>query len=288
MENRKIDNFELTLLPMTEEHIPRLHELSIAVNWPHRPEDWAVALALGQGVIAFDEIGRPVSSAMVFPLGEEITHIGMVITSPRLQNHGSARWLMEEMLSRSKGTIRRLNATKAAYNLYLSMGFQPQGLVYQHQGIAKALSGDLAEEDSRVRPMTETDFDAVKHIDQLGFGSDRHHVLDHLLPLSETFVLEDGGEIKGYAFCRRFGRGHVLGPVVAESEGDAVALIRPLIARHDGAFLRMDTRNAGGPLQTALELAGMSFYDNVTTMRLEPGGEAPALTIYGLANQALG
>lgn len=284
MDNRKIDNFELKLVPMEEEHIPRLHELSIAVNWPHRPEDWATALALGEGVVAFDEIGRPVSSAMVFPLGEGIANIGMVITSPRLQNHGAARWLMDEMLARTKGNARRLNATKAAYNLYLSMGFQPQALVYQHQGIACTLQG----KDARVREMEPADLDAVKQIDRQGFGSDRGHVVDHLLPLSDTTVLEEGGLIKGYAFCRRFGRGHVLGPVVAGSEEDAVALIRPLIARHDGSFLRMDTRNAGGPLQVALEDAGLAFYDNVTTMRLEPAGEPPELTVYGLANQALG
>ncbi len=284
METRKIDNFELQLVPMEEKHIPRLHELSIAVNWPHRPEDWAVALALGEGVIAFDEIGRPVSSAMLFPLGEGVANIGMVITSPRLQNHGTARWLMDEMLQRTKGKVRRLNATKAAYNLYLSMGFQPFALVLQHQGAAVALPG----EDARVRPMTDADRQAVIETDRRGFGSDRSHVIDHLLPLSEAMVLEDHGKIHGYALCRRFGRGHVLGPVVAASEDDAVSLIRPLIALHEGNFLRMDTRHPNGPLQAALEQAGLALIDHVTTMQLEPVGTEPELTVYGLANQALG
>ncbi|SEH26114.1 GNAT family N-acetyltransferase [Rhizobium sp. NFR12] len=284
METRKIDNFELQLVPMAEEHIPRLHELSIAVNWPHRPEDWAVALALGEGVVAFDEIGRPVSSAMLFPLGEGVANIGMVITSPRLQNHGAARWLMDEMLQRTKGKVRRLNATKAAYNLYLSMGFQPYALVLQHQGTAIALPG----EDTRVRSMTDADNGAIIDADRRGFGSDRSHVVEHLLPLSEATVLEENGRINGYALCRRFGRGHVLGPVVAASEEDAIALIRPLIAAHEGNFLRMDTRHPNGPLQAALEQAGLVLFDHVTTMQLEPIGKMPELTVYGLANQALG
>ena len=284
METRKIDNFELQLVPMEEEHIPRLHELSIAVNWPHRPEDWAVALALGEGVIAFDEIGRPVSSAMMFPLGEGVANIGMVITSPRLQNHGAARWLMDEMLERTHGKIRRLNATKAAYNLYLSMGFQPFALVLQHQGTAVALAG----EDARIRTATPADLRAIIDTDRRGFGSDRSHVIEHLAPLSETTVLEENGKINGYALCRRFGRGHVIGPVVAASEEDAVALIRPLIAAHEGNFLRMDTRHPNGALQAALEQAGLALFDHVTTMQLEPIGTVPELTVFGLANQALG
>lgn len=281
---RKIDSFELHLTPMETSHIPRLHELSVAVKWPHRPEDWAFALSLGEGFVALDEIGRPVSSAMYFPLGDGIVSIGMVITSPRLQNLGAARWLMSEMLERTKGNVRRLTATRSAYSLYLALGFKPIAPIYQHQGPAVALPGN----DSRVRKLEEGDIAAVMATDLRGFGSNRAHVLTALLSQSETYVLEENGSITGYAMCRRFGRGSVLGPVVSASENDAVALIRPLIATRSGQFLRMDTGSPDGLLQTALRNAGLSFFDVVTAMQLEPVGSKSELTVYGLANHALG
>ena len=284
MATRKIDNFELRLVPMGVAHIPRLHELSIAVNWPHRPEDWAAALSLGEGVVALDEIDRPVSSAMFFPVGRDIATIGMVITSPRLQDQGAAGWLMGEMLRRTKGHVRRLNATKAAYRLYVSLGFQPVAEVYQHQGIARAPTGH----DARVRPLEGADRDRICDVDLRAYGSDRSRFIDHFLATAEGTVLESDGGLTGYALCHRFGRGHVLGPVVAVCEEDAVALIRPLIAAHRGAFLRMDTRMVGGPLQAALEAAGMSFFDTVTTMQLGATAPPAGPAVYGLAGHAFG
>lgn len=284
MQNRKIDSFELQLTTMDASHIQRLHELSIAVNWPHRQEDWAVALSLGEGFVALDEIGRLVSSAMYFPLGDGILSIGMVITSPRLQNLGAARWLMTEMLERTKGKVRRLTATKSAYSLYLALGFQPIGPIYQYQGIGTLLPG----EDGRVRKMEESDLEALMNADLRGYGSDRSRVLSTLLSQSEVYVLEEQGTVNGYAMCRRFGRGYVVGPVIAANESDAIALIRPHIAKHSGDFLRMDTSSPDGPLQAALKNAGLTFFDVVTTMQLEPIGPRPELNVYGLASHSLG
>ncbi len=109
---KALDSYELTLTDMVPEDVPRLHELSIAVNWPHRPKDWELAINLGRGYLARDEIGRVLGSAMWFPMGETLASIGMVITSPRLQDHGAGRWLMHHVLSDTTGRSKVLNATK--------------------------------------------------------------------------------------------------------------------------------------------------------------------------------
>lgn len=90
---------------MTPDDIPLLHELSVAVGWMHRAEDWGTALRLGSGIFLTDEIGRPFGSAMWFPVADDLAMLGMVITTPRLQERGAARWMMDQILSQTGGAI---------------------------------------------------------------------------------------------------------------------------------------------------------------------------------------
>ncbi len=114
--------------------VSQLHELSVSVIWPHRPEDWEMAIRHGQGFIVHDEIERIVGSGMWSPLGDTHAAIGMVITAPRLQEHGAGRWLMSLLMEQTGDRGLVLNATRAAYRLYLQLGFTPLSPVFQHNG----------------------------------------------------------------------------------------------------------------------------------------------------------
>ncbi|NBB47756.1 GNAT family N-acetyltransferase [Rhizobium sp. CRIBSB] len=281
---KALDSYELTCTDMLPDDVPRLHELSIAVNWPHRPKDWELALSLGRGYVARDEIGRVLGSAMWFPMGETLASVGMVITSPRLQDHGAGRWLMQHVLSDTMGRSKVLNATKAAYRLYLSLGFSPRATVFQHNGIASR----VPDGPDHALPMLADHAEAIVALDALAYGADRRPVFERLFPVSEGTVILRDGLVSGFALCREFGRGRVIGPVVAETEEDAIALVRPHVIAHKDRFLRMDTRAEDGPLRRFLDEAGIAFYDTVTTMTL---GEVPSggpVTTFGLVNQALG
>ncbi|TGU31125.1 N-acetyltransferase, partial [bacterium M00.F.Ca.ET.152.01.1.1] len=94
---------------------------SLSVGWPHRAEDWQFLRETGQGFVALDEIGRVLGSAMWFAHGAGLATVGMVITSPRLQTLGAAQWLMKRVFDRIPGCDLRLNATRAARRLYLSL-----------------------------------------------------------------------------------------------------------------------------------------------------------------------
>ncbi len=120
-----LDSFELRADPIVAADASQLHELSVSVVWPHRPEDWELAIRHGQGLIVHDEIERIVGSGMWSPLGDSHAAIGMVITAPRLQEHGTGRWLMGLLMEQTGERGLVLNATRAAYRLYLSLGFMP-------------------------------------------------------------------------------------------------------------------------------------------------------------------
>ncbi len=282
---KQLDSYRLIAQPMTMDDIPRLHELSIGVGWPHRPEDWALAIALGQGIFAADEIGRVVGSAMWFAAGEDLAVIGMVIITPRLQEHGAGRWMMDHILEAVGSRDMVLNSTRAAFRLYLSLGFRPGLTVWQHQGVVTG----TPPVPPGARPMRPADEAAIRALDVAAFSAERRALFDTLLAVSEGTVIERGGRIAGFALCRRFGRGHVIGPVVAESEADAVALVAPHVAAHAGEFVRLDTREPEGPLRGYLTASGIRFFDTVTSMA--KGGERPRHSpahSYALASHSLG
>ncbi|WP_348627650.1 hypothetical protein [Rhizobium sp. L9] len=61
---------------------------------------------------------------------------------------------------------------------------------------------------------------------------------------SKGVVLVRSGRVEAFALCRRFGRSHVVGPVVAVSDADAIAVVHPHALEHAGSFLRLDTRES--------------------------------------------
>ena len=282
---KQLDSYELVARPMVMADIPSLHALSIGVQWPHRPEDWEMLIRLGHGVVAEDAIGRVVGSAMWWPMEPDFARIGMVITTPRLQEQGAARWLMQQIMRPIGARDMALTATREALRLYLSLGFKLGATVFQLQGNVTKAPAVVPG----ARPMTASHEAAVRALDAAALGAKRREVLDALLAVSTGTVVERDGKVVGFALCRRFGRGHVVGPVVAASERNALALISPHVAAHAGQFLRLDTQEADGPVRDYLEACGLSLFDTSTSMTLgrERPPKGPA-RFFGLASQSLG
>ncbi len=85
----RIDNYEAQVVPISAQSRALLHELTISVLWPHRESDLDFLIHLGRGYVALDEIGRPLGSAMHFPMGSDFAMLGMMVTPPRLQAQGA-------------------------------------------------------------------------------------------------------------------------------------------------------------------------------------------------------
>jgi GNAT superfamily N-acetyltransferase len=290
-----IDAFDARAVDIDTVGLEQLHTLSIGVGWPHRPEDWQFLRDMGNGIVVHDEIGRVLGSAMWFPHGADFATVGMVITSPRLQTRGTAQWLMKRVLSACRGRNLRLNATRAARKLYLSLGFRTERTVLQCQGEAQRSVEVLRPpEGLELRRLDQGDLSAVAELDAQAFGVSRLALLAALLPQSVGSGLYRDGRLAAFALCRPFGRGHVVGPLVASNDEDATAVIAPHVAAHEGEFLRLDTHLADGEFCSFLAQSGLVFFDSVTTMSL--GGEFRDPNIrsgmqpvtYALASQALG
>jgi GNAT superfamily N-acetyltransferase len=294
-ESMRLQSFDLQLFDIADADLENLHALSLMVGWPHRLKDWQMLRENGYGIVAQDEIGRVFGSAMWFPFADDFVTIGMVITSPRLQAQGHGRWLMDHVLKQTGSRPLRLNSTRAAHRLYLSMGFKAEKTVYQRQGTAVSSAEPEIPHGAVLREITLDDLTELVALDRIAFGTDRAELFARLLQVSTGVALIRDNRIAAFSLCRRFGRGTVIGPVVACDDADAIAVVHPHITAHAGDFLRLDTRQTAGAFPEFLARSGLAVFDTVTSMSL--GGTwltdgrveitGPLLT-YALVSQALG
>lgn len=290
---KRVSSFELVTQDIQTADINMLHALSLSVGWPHRPADWELLRQIGQGFIAVDGIGRIFGSAMWYPQSEGFATIGMVITTPRAQSQGNGRWLMEQIFKQCDAPHLSLNATTEAYNLYLSLGFSPEATVYQCQGEIGDKLPHIPNFDENFRALTESDMEAVISLDSRAFGANRENFLRILSLESNIFGLFDNGRLKAFSYGRQFGRGNLIGPLVASSDEDAIILAAVHMHGKAGKFFRIDTRENGGAFTHFLSKNKLFVYNTVTTMSkakpfLSQSKTALSPHIYGLAGHALG
>ena len=260
--------------------------LSQAVGWPHRFEDWHFVFSLGHGLtIRMD--GRLVGTAMWWSYPPQ-ARLGMVIVDPTLQRSGLGRTLMDAALSRIDDPSILLNATAAGEPLYRKMGFEPIGTIIQHQGASVSVPPVALHAGERIRPMGRNDAMQLAALDAKAIGALRPHVIDGLIAQGDAVVIDDNGTVVGFAFCRRFGRGRVIGPVVASDTSTAKALISYWLGSHAGQFVRVDVTGESG-LSGWLDDLGFTRMSPVVTMVRGPHPPATAgVHTFAVANQALG
>jgi GNAT superfamily N-acetyltransferase len=275
---------DVVLVPFGEQHLPGALRLSQEMSWPYRLEDWAIAMELGRGLVLQGGDGSVVGTAGWWPYGEDHASAGMIIVTQAAQGRGYGARLMDALLAAAQARTLTLNATAEGLALYERRGFVRTGLIQQHQGVLQGRH--VAPAAKVVRAMDASDDAAVSQLDLQATGWHRRPMLRRLLEAGEGHVLHRDGEARGFAISRRFGRGHVIGPVVADSVDDARALIEAALARLDGMFVRVDTSAASG-LGGWLEHIGLPQVGDAITMvrgpRKPPTGPA---RMFALANQS--
>jgi GNAT superfamily N-acetyltransferase len=280
-------DLSLRLRPLQERDLPDAHRLSQAVGWPHRLPDWQTLFSMGQGVAAVDTDDAMQGVALWWLFGSELATLGMVIVSPAVQRCGLGRRLLEAILGAVDRRRVLLHATVSGLRLYESFGFVAKGEVRVHQG---TIGRDVvpAEADALIRPLTVDDRMSVRALDGRATGADRGVLLTVLETSAEGLVAERNGTLCGYALCRDFGRGKIIGPLVADSESTAIAL-GSAAAVQAGGFVRVDIPETASALAAWLEGAGLPNVSRVRTMwRGHPLGGDATIKVFSLAAQAVG
>jgi GNAT superfamily N-acetyltransferase len=278
----------ISLRELRKRDLTAAHGLSVAVAWPHRLSDWEAAFAVGRGYGAHDPIGRLVATALWWPIGPSFAMVGLVIVDPGFQGRGLGRRLMDAIAGDAGARTLQLNSTTVGVKLYEAQGFRTIGALKQYQGIARVpkrksiTSADL-------RPATEQDWGEILSLDRAAVGHDRSAILRGVIGDAPGIVSQIDGRITGFAFCRPFGRGRVIGPVIAAEDAAAIAIANSFATKHRGEFLRIDIPDGTPDLIRAMEARGLLCAGGAITMT---NGASPApsgeMKIFGLISQAIG
>jgi len=179
-----------------------------------------------------------------------------------------------------------LNSTEEGLALYQRRGFAACGAVHQHQGPLSAAVIPKARDD--IRAAAASDLAAIQVLDERAMGMPRPSMVAALADAGNVMVVDRLGRVAGYAIARRFGRGHVVGPVAAESVEDARLLIVAQLSTLHGQFVRIDVHAEHG-LGDWLESFGLARVSHATAMIK---GRRPVCDgtarMYALANQSFG
>ena len=108
------------LVTLDEGHLAQAVLLSRSVGWPHRHEDWRLALMLGKG-IGLCHGQYLVGTAMTWSWGSH-SRVGMLIVHPVYRGQGLGKQLLDE-LERELGDSVALVATEQGEPLYRQLGF---------------------------------------------------------------------------------------------------------------------------------------------------------------------
>ncbi|MDR6537523.1 GNAT family N-acetyltransferase [Variovorax soli] len=274
---------DAVLIPFAKAHLDSALRLSQEMSWPYRLEDWEVALQLGHGFV-LQRAGVMIGTAVWWPYGDAHASAGMIIVAKGAQGRGYGARLMDALLAAAHPRAMTLNSTAEGLALYARRGFTPIGAIQQHQGIPNA--HHEAPSTRLVRAMAASDFEAIARLDQEATGWARQPMLRRLIERGDGHVLLRDGMPSGYAISRRFGRGHVIGPVVAENPAAARALIEAALAHLGRVFVRVDTASTS-QLGPWLEALGLPQVGDATTMVLgsQTQSAGPA-RVFALANQS--
>jgi predicted N-acetyltransferase YhbS len=276
----------LTLRPMAGPDIATATVLSREQAWPHREEDWALFLEAGEGIVA-ERAGRVLGTVMAWRYGEDFAAVGMVIVASDVQGQGVGRKLMEAILDRLAGRTVVLNATAAGLPLYEKLGFVETGVIHQHQAFAPAVAVAEGIAGGRVKTLGRSD-EGLGDLYSRASGMDRTALFKRLAANAHTVVLTRDHQTVGFAHDRRFGRGWLVGPVVAPDPGGAKALILHALHAHAGSFCRLDVTGDSG-LSEWLKEIGLPRVDSVRTMvRGRSPSRDPRISVLAIAAQALG
>lgn len=232
---------EVTLEP---HHIDAACALVDEAGWNETSDDWVMMLEAGRAIGFEDEHGKLVASALTLPYGERFGWISMVLVTADWQRRGIASYLLGACLKNHEdaGRVPILDATPAGEEVYRRLGFDSHFSI-QRWECARPDARDCS--DAGVRAATSDDLQDVLAYDRDIFEGDRTTVLVDIgiRKGAKGWVLENGN---GFLFSREGRRARQLGPLCADRDEDALALMAAALKHFDEpVFIDVPDRHAG-------------------------------------------
>jgi hypothetical protein len=228
-------------------------------------------LGIGRGWGITLEDGTLAASTLVLPYGG-FAWVSMVLVLPEFRRRGYASLLLRHALGalEQDGRSAVLDATPAGHAVYVQEGFADTWGFARYRREARIPAGPSADDAGRAtttRPLVEADWPAIEALDVPTFGASRLPLLRELarrLP-GAARVAEQDGRVRGFVLGRDGREACQVGPLLADDEATAKALLRDALAAVDGPVYvdLLDSRDA---MKTELQQQGFAFQRPFTRM----------------------
>jgi GNAT superfamily N-acetyltransferase len=267
--------------------------LSVEAGWNQSVADWRFMLGAGRGFGCAAPDGTWQASSLILPLGTDLAWISMVLVTRSAQRRGLGTGLLKRCIEevRSAGAVAGLDATEQGRPIYLPLGFRDLYPISRwHFDRVKQTSANVPS-DVTLRPLEATDLPDIARYDHRLTGMERAAVLAHLAmrqPALAWIAVDPTNKIAGFVLGRDGRLAISLGPVVADREAIAVALIARAAAAGRGPFI-IDVPQAHRVVRKWLEREGAMTLRGYVRMTL---GRAERLddpsNLFALAGPELG
>ncbi len=248
--------------------------LNAEAGWNQTAADWLFMLQQGEGMgVRQDGL---IATSMLLPQGNRFAWIAMILVTARWLRRGLASELMRLCITHADelGLVAGLDATEAGRQVYLPLGFADIYPLTRWQVTRRQTDGAKATGGAGVRPMTTNDLDRVAAWDRDISGAPRNALLRHLhgrCP-ERAFILESGGNVRGFVLARNGRLASQIGPLSADDEAGAIALLQPAIAAAPGPIF-LDAADHHGNFLAIL--ADLGFTKQRGYMRMLRGRGRP-------------
>jgi GNAT superfamily N-acetyltransferase len=255
-----------------------LADLTMVLGWA-RDEDWnpghsdaeAFLAADPEGFFLAEVEGRPVAAISVVNHDDRNAFLGLYICRPefRGKGHGLALWTaaLEHAGTRSVG----LDGVPAQQANYERSGFVSAGQTVRYKGSLAAIHS------TRARPIREDDLPDLIAADAAAAGHQRTAYAGAWFRPARgrrTLLLNGPTETIAFATFRTCAEGTKVGPLLAASEEDALALLQSRPAPFADGPLFVDVPAASPLLREMLE--DLAFRPTFDTARMVRGALPPA------------
>lgn len=265
-------------------------EVEQLVDWA-RIEGWNPGFADGPALYAADPkgfIGCFVDGQMAAGIsavryGSNFGFIGLYIAHADFRGKGHGRKVWDAGMAHLDGRTIGLDGVPEQQSNYRSMGFEPAYGTFRWSG---RLAGSR---DVGVAAITDDLVAAILGYDQAFFPAERDTFLTAWLkpPRAAKVIIRDGN-VCGYAVCRKCHDGYKVGPLFAQTAGDAQKLLGACAAEIGDETLHIDVPASQAEFSAYLE--AHRFVKGFTTARMYRG-PAPAVHmpgVFGITTLELG
>lgn len=204
--------------------------LSSEAGWNQTLSDWRMMLDAAPALGQVDKSGKLVASALVMPYDSHVGWIAMVLTTAAHQRKGLAtrnlRWAIDACIER--GLVAGLDATPAGREVYRPLGFQDLWPLKRWRAERPAAERDATIHGFEIRPVGAADLADLAGLDASAFGARRLSLLAYLRENQprRAWLATEGGRILGFVLARAGRLACHIGPLAAECDDVAKALLR--------------------------------------------------------------